>query len=100
MHNTEWFDSKTPAEIVPIGFEFIHIVSEISAIESIAIEVINGIDPDVNTMLYGAPSLSGTTVTQLLRNGVDGVTYRIIVTVTRNLEKYQLSGYMKIKTLP
>ena len=92
------FDSKAPAEVVPVAFDFEALTSSIdSAVISITVK--NGTDVNVLTMILGAEQIDGTEVKQLIQNGVDQVVYLIRADVTKGSEKYALASYMKCEEL-
>lgn len=92
-------NSKVPAEVIPVIFDYSNLLTAITSVVQIGITVITGVDPAVNTMLLGSATISGTNVVQLVRNGVAGVTYRLncLVAVGSN-ERYQIDGDMAVKT--
>jgi hypothetical protein len=97
MQTVDWFDSKTPAEIVAISFDFKNVVASVDSIDSVLISVKEGVDSSVNSMLFNSPTLIGSVVTQLISGGVQGATYLISATVIKGNEKYSLAGYLPIK---
>jgi len=88
---------KVPSEIIPVSFEYSNIVSAVDSVVSVSITVMTGTDPDVADMLYGAYTLTGTRVVQLVRNGVAGTVYRLSCLVSVGSEKYEIDGDMAVK---
>lgn len=82
---------KAPQEVVPITFDFSRVVSSIDSVSTVTINVISGVDGGTGTMLFGASVISGTVVSQLIRNGLDGVFYRVQADILKGSEKYSLA---------
>ncbi len=87
-------NSKVPTEVIPVVFDYSEITQTIDSIASIGIAVITGTDASSALMLVGSPVITGTSVVQLVRNGVVGVKYRLFCLATVNSEKYQIDGDM------
>jgi hypothetical protein len=75
------FQPKDPAESLVITFDF---SDELAAVDSasVSLSVISGTDPASATMLEGPAQVSGATVMQRVRLGVDQVNYKIKCTAT------------------
>lgn len=91
--------SKTPAEIIPVTFDYTAILASIDAVLSVTIAVYTGTDAEVGTMLSGGPNVAGTQVTQLVRNGVAGVVYMLTALVTSGTSKYELAGFLPVQAI-
>lgn len=92
----ESLDSKSPSETISITFDFKNLVSSITSVTSVEIAVKTGTDASVGTMLLGPATLSGTSVIQLVRNGVDGVVYRVRVNIISGSQAYSLAVYLPV----
>jgi len=89
-------DSKTPAEIITITFDFSAIVKTLS-LPVIAIEVISGTDINVMSMLLGTPQISGKRVLQRIQAGIRGTVYKVSCLITSDgIEKFELSGELTV----
>ena len=82
----ESFSYKFVAENKPLSFEFSEVLAtgEALATASCSVIVLDGVDPSPSSLLYGSTYINGTKVYQRVQNGVAGVTYRLVVTVTVN----------------
>jgi hypothetical protein len=91
-------DPKDPVEIIPVTFNFGKLISQIETVV-VTISVVEGTDNDVANMIFGSYQVSGSTLKQLIRNGVHGTRYLIkaVVTDSGGL-KYALACYMTVKT--
>lgn len=86
---------KVPAEIIPVTFDFSELgVTTIDAVYQTGVYVTVGTDGSSAAMLAGSPTIDGATVTQLIRNGVAGCTYRLYCIINTGSEKYQIDGDM------
>lgn len=90
--------SKAPAEIVPVTFNFSKLVTLIDS-AVITNTVVTGTDASSATMLLNAATITGATVTQLIRNGVDGNIYRIRAEIVSGSAKYAMAMDLPIKEL-
>lgn len=89
--------AKVPAEIIPVTFDYSEIgITTIDSVATVGISLISGTDADIATMIVGAPTVSGATVTQLVQNGVAGCTYRLYCLIVSGSEKYQINGDMDV----
>jgi hypothetical protein len=59
--------------------------SETISSASCTIEVKEGTDPSPNSIKVGSPSINGQLVSQRISGGLDGVIYRIEMSVTTSL---------------
>ena len=94
--SVSFLDSKTPSEIVAVSFKFDQVITSIDSVDSVTVSVVNGTDANVGTMPLNAATILGTTVTQLIRNGIDGNMYLITCNISRGSEKYSLAGYFPV----
>ena len=93
------FSSKTPNEIVPLSFDFSAVLTLVSAVASLTISVVDGTDADVATMLDGAAEIQGPIVVQMVRGGVDGVTYELRCLAANGAERYELVGQLPVDAI-
>lgn len=94
---------KTPAEDLPITFNFEHTMLFGDYIVSAAVNIVvdSGEDPDTSGMLSGSPTFTDTTVTQQVVNGVPGQIYRIAMSVgTHNNCIYVTEGLLYVNDSP
>ena len=79
---------KDPNEIIYVSFDFSYVTTSISNPTVIA-TVENGKgDSTPSAIISGVPTMSGTTVQQLITGGVAGTNYRLTCTVTSGVEKF------------
>ncbi|CAB4240587.1 hypothetical protein UFOVP38_18 [uncultured Caudovirales phage] len=80
----ESFSYKFTGETKALAFEFSETlaVGEGLATCSCAAVVIDGVDPNPSDLLASSASIVGTKVVQQVHNGVAGVTYRLVATVS------------------
>jgi hypothetical protein len=90
--------SKTPDEIVAVTFDFSNTVDTITSVSSIAISLYSGVtDSGMSAMLDSQGGvISGTTVAQLVKNGLDGNIYKLTCEIISTSEKYALSCLLPI----
>lgn len=81
------FSYKLIAEDEQFTFDFKPILATGETILTAActIIVVDGTDPNPNNIKVGSPSISGTKVAQRIFAGLDGVTYRLVMTITTSL---------------
>jgi hypothetical protein len=91
--------AKDPAEIVPVTFDFSALAASIDSIVAVTASVKSGADPSVGAMLYGAATISGTEVRQLVRNGVSGAIYLLRADIAKGSERYALACYLPVEAL-
>lgn len=71
------FPSKQIRETVRLSFDFLDLIrfGEVVSSPEVTVSVGSGVDDAPSDILSGSPSISGTTVYQLIRAGMAGVTY-------------------------
>ena len=81
------FSYKLTTENEQFTFDFSPVLgaSETLSTATCTVTVKSGTDPTPNAIKVGSPSISGTKATQRIYNGLDGVIYRIEMTVTTSL---------------
>ena len=93
-------ESKHAGETVIVRPDFgtlLAVGETISGASSTSV-VYSGTDASASAVISGAPSVSGTVVTQALTGGVVGVTYLITITVTNTSlgQVLEMYGYLTI----
>lgn len=89
---------KDPSESVVIEFDF---AGEMSVIGSAVVSASvygTGVDPAVASMLDGAPQVLAPKVLQRVRNGVDGVDYKLRCVATSGSDVLVRAGVMPVRT--
>jgi len=89
---------KDPAEIIPVKFDFAALLSTITSVSSVSVSLKTGVDPNVATMKQGTEEISGTSVIQLIKNGVSGATYIVRCEVISGSEKYALAAILPVES--
>jgi hypothetical protein len=81
------FSYKITTENEQFTFDFSPIMASSETISSASctIEVKEGTDPSPNSIKVGSPSINGQLVSQRISGGLDGVIYRIEMSVTTSL---------------
>jgi hypothetical protein len=81
------FSYKITTENEQFTFDVSTVMSTGETISSAtsAVEVVSGTDASPNTILVGTPVASGQQVAQRIYNGLDGVIYRIEITIITSL---------------
>jgi len=78
--NTKYLKIKDTSEVIPIAWTFQDpsiIVTSASCVATVEL----GIDASPSTILYNNPILQGNNqVIQVVQGGLDGVTYKIVLT--------------------
>lgn len=92
----QMFSPKTPNEIVPLTFDFSAVTDLVTAIVSLTISVVDGTDEAVAAMLDGAAQIQASSVVQLVKSGVDGVTYEVRCLAESGSERYELVGHLPV----
>jgi hypothetical protein len=94
------FDSKDPAEIVPLAFEFAALTATPASPVITITQESGPQDPGpLADMLLGPAVVVGSEVRQLLRAGIVGATYRLRCDVTAGGGvKWALSGTIEVAT--
>mgnify|MGYP003389076404 CR=1 FL=1 len=93
------FDNKAPAEIIPLTFDFKNITADISsAVVSVAVK--RGTDAAPGAMIVAPHQVVGVEVRQLVKDGLDGVTYLYRCdAVNAAGDKYALGGYLSVNEI-
>lgn len=95
------FSYKLTTENELFTFDFSPILrsGETISTASCSVEVKDGEDPNPNAILSGSAQISGGLVVQRVFGGVNGVTYRLVMTVTTSLTNvYTLVGDLPVYT--
>lgn len=81
------FSYKITTENEQFTFDFSTVMSSGETISSATsvVEVVSGTDASPNSILVGTPVASGQQVAQRIYNGLDGVIYRIELTIITSL---------------
>lgn len=81
------FSYKITTENEQFTFDFSPIMASGETILTATCTVLvkEGTDPNPNDMIIGSPTISGQLVAQRLYGGLDGVIYRIQITITTSL---------------
>jgi len=81
------FSYKITTENEQFTFDFSTVMSTGETISSATsvVEVVSGTDASPNSILVGTPVTSGQQVAQRIYNGLDGVIYRIEITIITSL---------------
>ncbi len=93
------FSYKLTTESEQFTFDFSTIIASGETISSAAIvvEVKDGTDPTPSAIVIGSPTISGSRVAQRIAGGLDGVTYRLEMTITTSLTNvYTLVGDLPV----
>lgn len=96
------FDAKDPTEVLVLEFDFAAELDAeaITGVTSVAASVLSGTDPSPSGLLYGAPAISGQSVTQVVQAGVATVDYKLKTTITTSGGRVLvLSGVLPVRTL-
>jgi hypothetical protein len=83
----ENFSYKIVEENKLLSFDFSQALasSETIATANCSILVMDGTDPFPFSVLAGSSVISGTTVIQRVQGGLNGVTYRLVATITTSM---------------
>jgi len=93
------FSYKLTTENELFTFDFSPIIASGEVINTAAcvVQVKDGSDPNPSAILVGSPAISGAQVVQRVYGGLNGVTYRLEMTVTTSLTNvYTLVGDLAI----
>jgi hypothetical protein len=93
------FSYKLTTENELFTFNFGPILGASETINSATctVEVKDGTDANPNSIKVGSPAVSGALVVQRVSGGLNGVTYRLIMTVTTSLTNvYTLVGDLPV----
>lgn len=95
------FSPKSPDEIVTLRFDFSKSLASGETISSSSVSVVllDGVDNNPLSMIFGATSVSGTTVNQNITGGAVGATYAIrAVIITSTGQRLADSGMLSIES--
>lgn len=78
------FSYKFTTETKSLSFDFTQVLASGETLSTVTctIVVVDGVDASPASVLAGGASIIGTKIYQKVQNGVAGVTYRLIATVT------------------
>ena len=100
----KFLSEKDPAEIVTLTFDFslaLDTGETITAIDSVTVELVSGVDPSPSAILTGtaAVSLSGVSVAQPVQGGVDCADYsvKVLVSTSNAYKKLALAGILRVR---
>lgn len=97
------FPSKRPDESLPLQFSFgdqLQFGETISG-QAITSTVFAGEDPLPADILFGAPTLAGSTITQVVLGGIPGVIYQLVCIVSGSMgHVYTKGGKLAIAADP
>ena len=81
------FSYKITTENEQFTFDFSPVLGSTETISTAVctVEVKEGTDPSPSSILVGSASISGTKAIQRIYNGLDGVIYRLEMTITTSL---------------
>lgn len=90
---------KDPAESVVIEFDFSAELASIGSASTSASVYGDGTDPDVATLLEGAPQISGTSVLQRVRkdSGIAGLDYKLRCVATTGADVIVRADVMPVR---
>lgn len=72
-------------------------VAETITTASVSASVYSGNDPTPSAILSGSPTISGTTISQLVTGGVLGTIYELLYTANTSLaQSIQISAYLAV----
>lgn len=87
----------TENELFSFNYSPILATGETIDTASCTIQVKDGSDPSPNSIMVGSPAISGSVVVQRISGGLNGVTYRLEMTVTTSLTNvYTLVGDLAV----
>ena len=80
----ESFSYKITTESELFTFDFTQVLSPSETISTATCTVIvmNGVDPTPNNIIVGAAVINNQTASQRIANGLNEVTYRLVMTIT------------------
>lgn len=97
LPDTKVLSAKAPDEIIAVSFDFARLVDSIDSVVSVSVTVYKGTDASASAMILNSPIISGTIVSQLLQNGVDGVYYKVRALVLVGQQKYGLAAILPVR---
>lgn len=95
--DTKVLSAKAPDEIIAVSFDFARLVDSIDSVVSVSVTVYKGTDASASAMILNSPIISGTVVSQLLQNGVNGVYYKVRALVLVGQQKYGLAAILPVR---
>jgi len=99
----ESFSYKITTESELFTFDFTQVLSPSETISTAVCTVIvmNGVDPTPNNIIVGSAVINNQTASQRIANGVNDVTYRLVMTITTSQgNTYVGVGDLNIYTAP
>jgi hypothetical protein len=99
----ESFSYKITTESELFTFDFTQVLSPSETISTATctVVVMNGIDPTPNNIIVGAAVINNQTASQRIANGLNEVTYRLVMTITTSQgNTYVGIGDLNIYTAP
>ena len=99
----ESFSYKITTESELFTFDFTQVLSPSETISTATCTVIvmNGVDPTPNNIIVGAAVINNQTASQRIANGLNEVTYRLVMTITTSQgNTYVGIGDLNIYTAP
>lgn len=87
MSYNEMFPAKNPLEAESYAFEFGDqlLFGETITGATVVASVFTGEDPTPSNIISGPPTISGTKISQLIIDGVDGVIYNLVAVANTSL---------------
>lgn len=99
MSGTFSYKLTTENELFTFDFSPIIATGEVINTASCTVQVKDGSDPNPNNIKVGSPAISGALVVQRVSGGLNGVTYRLEMTVITSLTNvYTLVGDLPVYT--
>jgi len=93
MSGTFSYKLTTENELFTFDFSSILTSTETISTASCTVQVKDGTDSNPNNIKVGSPAISGTKVVQRITGGLNGVIYRLEMTITTSLTNvYTLVG--------
>ncbi len=97
MSGTFSYKLTTENELFTFDYSPILASGETISSASCTIQVKDGADPNPNNIKVGSPSISGAKVVQRISGGLNGVTYRLEMTINTSLTNvYTLVGDLAV----
>jgi hypothetical protein len=93
------FEAKTSGEIRIETFDFTSRLTSAETISTASVSAIvySGTDASPSSLIYGAATISGKTVTQKLGGGVEGVVYNLTAVITTSTgQQLELNAFLAI----
>jgi len=92
------FSYKITSENEQFTFDFVDVLSpgETILTATMSVEVKSGTDANPNDILNGTPAISDSRVAQRIYGGLDGVIYRLVLSITTSLT----NTYTTVADLP